>query len=87
MFEDVNSKCLIYIDPPYKGTTKYSTIFDHNRFWEVVRRFSSKHDIYVSEYVAPDDFECVWSIIRKTELNTKQGKAIRTERLFKGEVR
>lgn len=83
LFKNANSRCLIYIDPPYKNTTKYSGAFDHDHFWEVIRKFSSVHDIYVSEYVAPEDFECVWSIVRKTELNTKHGKAIRTERLFK----
>lgn len=83
IFADVNVRCLIYIDPPYKNTTKYSETFDHNRFWEIIRQFSNIHDIYVSEYEAPEDFKCVWSIVRKAELNTKHGKAIRIERLFK----
>lgn len=83
IFEDINSRCLVYIDPPYRGTTKYAVKFDHDHFWNVIRKFSVIHDIYVSEYVLPDDFECMWSIVRKTELNTKHGKAIRTERLFK----
>lgn len=74
--------CLVYVDPPYKNTTKYSGVFDHNRFWEVIRQFSKVHDIYVSEYTAPSDFQCVWSTIRKTELNTKNGKGIRVEKLF-----
>jgi len=88
VFEDIGTKCLIYIDPPYRNTTKYRLTFNHDHFWEVVRKFSIIHDIYVSEYKAPKDFECVWSIVRKTELNTKHGKSVRVERLFKfkGEV-
>jgi len=73
----------VYCDPPYKGTTGYKNKFSHTFFWEQIRMWSSVHDIFVSEYKAPDDFECVWSIERKTELNTKNGKALRIEKLFK----
>lgn len=76
--------CLIYCDPPYIGTTGYKSKFDHVRFWNIIREFSDKHDIYVSEYQAPDDFECVWQIERKTCMNTTTGgKADRIEKLFK----
>lgn len=84
--EDIKSKCLIYCDPPYKGTTEYKNKFDHVRFWKVMREYSTIHDIYISEYVAPEDFECVWSIERKTNLNIKNGgKSNRVEKLFKYE--
>jgi len=78
------SGCLIYCDPPYIGTTGYKSKFDHVRFWNIIREFSNRHDIFVSEYQAPDDFECVWQIERKTCMNTTTGgKADRIEKLFK----
>ncbi len=73
----------VYCDPPYKGTTGYKNKFNHTFFWEQMRMWSNVHDILISEYKAPDDFECVWSIERKTELNTKDGKALRIEKLFR----
>lgn len=76
-------RCLVYIDPPYEGATGYKNKFNHDEFWEIVKHYSSLHDIYVSSYVARPGFECVWSIERNTELNTKNGKAKRIERVFK----
>jgi len=84
VFQDIKSRCLIYFDIPYFGTTEYRFKFDHIRFWEVIREYSTIHDIYISEYVAPEDFECVWSMERKTNLNTKDAcKSDRIEKLFK----
>ena len=40
------------------------------------------HKIFVSEYNAPDDFECIWQKEVKTVLN-KNSQDIRTEKLFK----
>lgn len=36
--------CVIYCDPPYKATTQYAGAsgFDHNEFWEVMRKWSQK---------------------------------------------
>jgi DNA adenine methylase len=76
--------CLIYCDIPYINTTQYRFSFDHTRFFNIIREFSNRHDIFVSEYQAPEDFECVWQIERKTCMNTiTGGKADRTEKLFK----
>lgn len=75
---------LIYIDPPYANTTKYSVKFDYENFWDKVRELSLNNDVYVSEYTAPDDFECVWSKQKRMGLRTKKGgQEIRIEKLFK----
>lgn len=81
----VNS--VIYCDPPYKGTKGYmAKDFNHDRFWNLVRRFSKLgFKIFVSEYNAPDDFECVWSMERKDGMSiTKVGQkqSVKTEKLF-----
>lgn len=51
----------IYCDPPYLGTTKYSSTFDSNRFWQWARdRRNEGYLVFISEYTAPDDFTCIW---------------------------
>lgn len=52
---------LIYCDPPYAGTTKYKDGFDHSLLWDWVRDASKHNTVFVSEYNAPPDFECIWS--------------------------
>lgn len=54
---------LIYCDPPYAGTAGYKGTpdFNHDRFWERIRILSNNgHNIYISEYHAPEDFDIVW---------------------------
>jgi DNA adenine methylase len=80
----VTSNCLVYCDPPYAGTTDYKTNFDHEAFWNVIREWSKDNVVLVSEYNAPDDFEAVWTLERKTGLKKSDGTShSATERLFK----
>lgn len=52
---------VIYCDPPYQGATKYETgSFDYDRLWNWCREISKENWVFVSEYNAPDDFECIW---------------------------
>jgi DNA adenine methylase len=77
--------CLIYCDPPYKGTTKYTGVpdFDTNEFWEIMRQWSKNNNVYISEYSAPDDFHCVLEIPTKTDIrNSKNQNIKRIEKLF-----
>ena len=88
----VNSSCfdldlpldsIIYCDPPYANTTKYKDDFDHDKFWQWCREKTKEgHQVFVSEYNAPDDFICVWH----QELNVsvaKEGKHKKAvEKLF-----
>lgn len=77
--------CLIYCDPPYASTTSYSAVdsFDSDLFWQTMREWVTKgNTVVVSEYIAPDDFVCVWSKQTKTEIRTKEGRADRIEKLF-----
>lgn len=75
---------IIYCDPPYKGTTKYKNDFNHTLFWDWCRKKTKEgHIIFISEYDAPDDFECIWQkeIVSSLTKNTGSKKAI--EKLFK----
>lgn len=74
---------LIYCDPPYVDTTKYSTgKFNTNHFWETVREWSQNNIVFVSEYKAPDDFTAVWQKEIKLAVRSKDGCEPRTEKLF-----
>ena len=75
--------CVIYCDPPYAGTKRYSNSgsFDYAEFWETARRLSVKNIVLVSENAAPDDFACIWEQpILRTVDNKQRLRAV--ERLF-----
>jgi DNA adenine methylase len=76
--------CLIYCDPPYKGTKQYnvSKNFDYDKFWNWCREMSKKNTVLISEESAPDDFECIWEqpVMRTIKANDKKTKV---EKLFK----
>lgn len=78
---------IVYCDPPYEGTTKYANEFDHAYFWDWVRATSRQgHTVFVSEYNAPDDFECVWQKEAKSSLSANGkigGNKNSVEKLFK----
>lgn len=80
--------CLVYCDPPYKGTKKYNTSknFDHDKFFDWCRLQSKKNIVFVSEYNAPNDFECVWQQEVKSSLSANGkigGNKTSVEKLFK----
>ena len=80
---------IIYCDIPYQGTKQYSTSkdFNHIQFWNWARDISKQgHTVYVSEYNAPNDFECVWIKSAKSSLSANGkigGNKESVEKLFK----
>lgn len=73
---------IIYCDPPYAGVTKYAYSIDHEDFFEWCRKkVSEGHDVFVSEYNAPDDFVCVWEQKLRMCVNPGIGKQA-VEKLF-----
>jgi DNA adenine methylase len=75
---------IIYCDPPYAGTTKYKGDFNHDRFWKWCRDMNNAgHTVFVSEYNAPDDFECIWSKEIVSSLTKDTGSKKGIERLFR----
>jgi len=84
---DYNKNSIIYIDPPYADTTKYKLKFNHNEFWGWARKMSKQgYRIFVSEYNAPEDFECIWAKqldVGLAHLNGKQQNKKKIEKLFK----
>jgi len=61
---------LIYCDPPYKTTEGYSTgDFDHNLFWDTMRKWSRDNCVFISEESAPSDFKVVWKKRKRRTLD------------------
>ena len=63
---------IIYCDIPYKDTKQYSFSkdFDYEKFWKWAREKSQNgHKVFISEYNAPDDFECIWQQEVKSSLS------------------
>lgn len=75
--------CVIYCDPPYEGTTGYKTgAFDHAKFWQWCRDMTNEgHQVFISEYNAPEDFTCVWEMDISNTVSRNAGKKA-TEKLF-----
>lgn len=79
----IKEKSTIYCDPPYEGTTKYRDEFDHKRFWGWCRdKVQEGHNVFISEYNAPDDFVCVWEKSVNSSLTKDTGSKKASEKLF-----
>jgi DNA adenine methylase len=80
---DIPPNSFIYCDPPYQNTAEYKFEFNHVKFWQWCRNMSNAgHAVFISEYDAPDDFECVFSLEKKVTLS-KDKISKRVEKLFR----
>lgn len=82
---EIPPKSIIYCDPPYQSTDKTykEKQFNHDTFWDWCRTKTNEgHNVFVSEYNAPNDFKCIWSkeIVSSLTQDTGSKKAI--EKLF-----
>lgn len=86
---EMPNESIIYCDIPYQGTKQYSTSkdFNHSKFWDWCREKAKQgHTVFVSEYNAPADFECVWQKEAKSSLSANGvigGNKMSVEKLFK----
>ena len=79
----IEENSVIYCDPPYNNTAQYVTgDFDNNAFFDWCRK--QKELVVVSEYEAPDDFQCVANFNRRSKLQGGTNGKIdgKAERLF-----
>ena len=86
---EIPANSIIYCDIPYQGTKQYSISkdFNHSKFWNwCIEKAKQGHTVFVSEYNAPDDFECVWQKEAKSSLSANGkigGNKLSVEKLFK----
>ena len=75
---------LIYCDPPYNNTTRYSTGgFDSKQFWEWCnKKVEEGHTVFVSEYEAPSNWKSIWSKEVNNTLVKDTGSKRGVEHLF-----
>ena len=74
---------VIYIDPPYKGTKKYYTRFDYDKFWYKARELSKNNIVLVSEQTIPDDVNILFSKPLKMMMKNNNDYVSRMEYLVK----
>ena len=71
---------VVYCDPPYANTAKYTVDFDNEAFWQWCR--TRDFPVYVSEYRAPEDFISVWSKEKRRLFSRSNLSANTIEHLF-----
>lgn len=85
-YRDINPKnSLVYCDPPYQGTTQYGAVgsFNSDEFWEIMRKWSQKNTVVISEYQSPKDFKTILDVETNLNMNgSSKAKEKRIERLF-----
>ena len=83
----IPNNSLIYCDPPYQTEAtkgKYKDDFNHEIFWQWCRDKSNEgHIIFISEYNAPDYFQCVWEKVINQRMNNNVQTSKAVEKLFK----
>ena len=83
---DIPENSIIYCDPPYADTCGYKDKFDSKKFWEWCDKMvDSGHKVFVSEYKAPEYWNCVWQkqVSSSLSANGKSGNnKISIEKLF-----
>lgn len=76
---------IVYCDPPYRWTAEYAEWnFNHDKFWEYIRKISKTHSVFVSEYSAPSDFRAIYEFPQKSSLQwwTQKHNKQPTEKIF-----
>ena len=56
-YDEINKNIkdfVIYCDPPYKGTLKYTTDFDYDKFYTWCTEMSKNNIVLISEYWMPE---------------------------------
>ena len=74
----IKNNSVIYCDPPYKDTAKYTVDFNHNEFYKWCKK--QKQLTIISEYNMPEDFICIAEKEKRVILS--DNSLLKTEKLF-----
>lgn len=69
----IPNNSILYLDIPYKDTKQYSYSkdFDYEKLYKYAEQKTQEgHDVFISEYTAPDDFVCIWQKEVTNAMNT-----------------
>ena len=84
---NLRRRTLIYCDPPYRDTTKYSGTkhFNYEKFYNWCRTMADAgHIVLISEYNMPEGFECIWEKEIKCMVDRNgNNRTNRVERLWR----
>lgn len=86
-YDDWNPKQMtIYCDPPYESTkfsssNKYLLNFEHEKFWNTMRKWSKNNLVFISEIAqnVPSDFKVIWKKTIKRAYNSRSNNKEKTE--------
>lgn len=80
---EIPKNSLVYCDPPYANTTSYKDAFDHKDFWAWCDELIEQgHQVFVSEYNAPEGWKCVYEKKVTSSLTKETGSKTAVEKLF-----
>ena len=69
----IEENSVIYCDPPYINTSGYLDDFNHEKFYEWLRKCREKNQqVFISEYQMPNDFYEIFSIKTWVSYSQKQ---------------
>lgn len=76
---EIEPDSVVYCDPPYTGTRKYTIgCFDHNKFYDWCRK---QKNVFISEYTMPEDFKVFMEM--KKNCTMDRNKVLKTvEKIF-----
>lgn len=78
---------VVYCDPPYSGTTGYSTgSFNHPKLFETLKRWAADGcHVYLSEYTIPEHIphKVIWSREKRNVLEKGDNQRIAVEHLYR----
>ena len=76
---EIPQNCVIYCDPPYKGTAGYNVEFDHQRFYDWIKRQTVP--VIISEYDMPSEFPVIAERPHRSRLSATSNNFV-MERLY-----
>lgn len=76
----IKPNSVIYCDPPYIGTAKYLSSFDHKKFYNWA--LNHKYPVFISEYCMPKEFDVALSITKNTTISRAGKTKTLPEKLF-----
>lgn len=77
----IPDNAVIYCDPPYKNTAKYTVDFDHEAFYDWAEK--QIQPIFISEYYMPEDrFKCIAAKSKTCSLSATNNSVKTIEKIF-----